>query len=344
MLSITAFFVRPGKAPFLAFLCLMMAIGTMGFAVDAMAQAGQPGKVLNGLPAGFGVEGDLIANFPADTTFNPSSDWTKRAGDAGAGVGLLAPTDGSVIFPYPDASVVQVFHVEDGAKFINDIPEERFTGGSKFSANPNTGWALDGNDPPAKNDMQHILGAFTQDGAGDLWISVAGDRRATNGTSYIDFRFHQNQIVSNVNGTFTSFGPDNGLTEGDFVITMLFSQGGDNPQFFFNRWENPGDGFTFVEIPFDTTLVRVAGNINGTAFVPWSAFNDTLYEQHAFVEASVNISALYAGLGGYNPCDPFTASTLAFTVTPILATPRLPAPIATDMPGLIRAATSGRSI
>src|SRR5712692_6417541 len=186
-------------------LCCAIVMCTLALTSGAMAQGNaQPGVAPNGLPVfGFGIDStlsgiqaDLIANRPNLGTFAKSSDWVRLASDTSqqgvtGGIGLLDPVTGNPIDKSTDPStvdtslIVQVIHLRDAVIGMNSVPcEERFVQGSKFNDNPNT-WSWDRGTPPNKNDMENIGIAFTKDSSNNLWITVSGDRLATNGTSYI---------------------------------------------------------------------------------------------------------------------------------------------------------------
>jgi hypothetical protein len=139
---------------------------------------------------------------------------------------------------------------------------------------------------PGKDDIQNGYLRFFEDGLGDLWAFVGGDRATTNGTSYIDFEFLQKSLFKDPDGGFTSLGTDGGRTVGDLLFTIKLENGGSQASFFALRWEEtatPGT-FDYVEVcPGQNAFV--AENIDSTAFVPWGAFGSNFYQQFAFGKA-----------------------------------------------------------
>src|SRR5438094_7569244 len=96
------------------------------------------------------------------------------------------------------------------------------------------------------------------------WLTAAGDRLATNGTTYIDFAFYQKSISTTPGGNdcttksggFLSLGADSGRTAhntvtgapGDFLIQVLFSNGGSKPKVNFFEWRAHGTAFAWDTI------------------------------------------------------------------------------------------------
>src|SRR5574341_1360734 len=269
-------------------LLAFFAVLALNGSVSAVVVSGNPDI---GLPGGFGIEGNLWANSPSVPPYNNASDWLPHAG--GIGVGVL------------DASGVPIdatntFHRIDSTG-NNDL--DVFAESDKVFHNPNTyNWKA--GSVPQKDDIQNgLIHIQIHPLTGDLWVTMAGDRRAENGDSYIDFEFLQNTLTKNPDGTFTSSGPDKGRTVGDILLTIELTKGGGAAKFFAQRWApDPTDTFTYVDFTPAAGDAFVAADTDSTVTVPYSPFT---YQINAFGEAAANLTALISGL---NPC--FGAKTI----------------------------------
>ena len=188
----------------------------------------------------------------------------------------------------------KIFHVVDG---IKKADASVFAKSDKVFHDPNT-YNWKGGSVPQKDDMENCNFYLFQDASGDLWGAMSGDRRATNGNSYIDFEFLQNTLTKNPDGSFTSLGPDGGRTIGDILVTIELTRGGTEPNFFLQRWEAEGQGYNYVDIAIPAGTAFVAANIiGGFGEIPvnYDAFNSNTYDVNAFGEAGINISELILG-------------------------------------------------
>lgn len=143
-------------------------------------------KVPVTVPAGgFHIDGDLKANTPTSGV----GDWLSGAGGTG---GYVINNDGTVVNSLTSG------HRIDGYK--GGPAEMSFTSGSKFNDNPNS-WTWNTGDAGGKGDINNVLYHIGNDSStNEQWIIVAGDRKETNGTSYIDFEFLQNTLTRNTSG------------------------------------------------------------------------------------------------------------------------------------------------
>jgi len=245
---------------------------------------------------GCAIDGDLLARIPTSP-----APFTDAVGD------LLenesAPGTGGGVFTNPDGypmDPVTAYHIIDGYSNQGTKADVNiFTQGSKFNDNPNL-WHWANSTPPKKDDMNNALFHFTSDANGHTWFIGGGDRRAVNGTSYIDFELLQHSLYMNANGTFTSSGPDGGRTVGDLVLTIEYSNGGDNAKMYCYRWTDMGGGsFSYQMFTPPTGTVYAASNINGPVSVPFGAFGSTTYLQYAYAEAACDLTEL---IQGYSNC------------------------------------------
>jgi hypothetical protein len=251
------------------------------FSAPAMAQAPAPG-----LANDFEIDGNLLANLPGGI-IGLGDDWLD--GPAGPGAGVLLPD----ALGTPKNPAV-TFHILD---LIENGDLDVFGKGNKVFHDPNSYQWKAGSVPP-KNDIQNGLIHFSTDGLGNSWISIAGDRRATNGTSYIDFEFLQNRLTTNGDGTFTSLGPDGGRTVGDLLLTIELTKGGDLAEFFAQQWMSDGaGGYTYVSIPFPVGGAFVAASADSQVVTTYDAFGSNVYGVNQFGEAAVNMNALLPSFG-----------------------------------------------
>jgi hypothetical protein len=239
---------------------------------------------------GMAVDGNLLSN---TGVFNTAGDWFEGP----SGDYLFNIIDGVPVPIYP----TQSFYKLD---LTGNANQDIFTQGSKFNDDPNT-WRWTAQSAPQKNDINNAFVHFAREpngnGGGDLWVIMAGDRKATNGTSYIDFEFLQNGLEKNPDGTFTSFGPHGGRTIGDFVFSIEYSNGGDQPNILSYRWAAVGAGYSYVLFDLPEGTGFAATNIEGPVEAPHGAFGSFTYEQFAFAEAAVNITKLLEAYE-FDPC------------------------------------------
>ena len=240
------------------------------------AQTFPPVAPVNPPTGGFGIEGTLKATATV-------GDWAS-----GGGAGF--------VFNNNRTATVQgaIF----SGDFFNNTSDSIFTG-SAFSDNPNTWkWAL--GKPTNKCDINNAMFLATTS-SNSKWLILGGDRLTTTGTSYIDFEFLQGRLSMTANG-FSSVAADgsslaasNGRTEGDFVLSMEYSNGGTNATVHYYEWTNANGTWKYVEKPIPTAnnVTAAYGATNGSlAESPFGAFGSATYIPYAFVEAAVNIDAI----------------------------------------------------
>ncbi|WP_332914498.1 hypothetical protein [Algoriphagus boritolerans] len=201
-------------------------------------------------------------------------------------------------------------------KFIDPFSpstDNVFQGGGKFNDNPNTAWGWQLGGVQGKSDINNVFVHLAEDLANDQWIIVGADRLETNGNSYIDFEFLQGTLqptgTTGNNRPFTASGPHDGRTIGDFLISVEYTNGGSNPIVRFYRWSLiSGSNYDYIE-QFPGPVAFAATNIGiNPISTPLGAFGTNTYSQFQFVEAAVNVSAFFTGIG--NPCDGLTIGTV----------------------------------
>jgi hypothetical protein len=262
-------------------LLLLSIVILLAFPLLALAQTSTPG-----LANDFEIDGNLIANAPGGI-IGLGDDWLD--GLPGPGTGVLLP-DALGTPKNPTFT----FHIID---LIENDDMDIFGKGNKVFHDPNNYQWKTGSVPP-KNDIQNGLIHFSKDGSGNNWISVAGDRRTTNGSSYIDFEFLQNRLTMNGDGTFTSLGPDGGRTVGDLLLTIELTKGGGLAQFFAQQWMSDGaGGYTYASIPFPVGGAFVAASADSQVVTTYDAFGSNMYTINQFGEAAVNMNALLPNFG-----------------------------------------------
>lgn len=255
-------------------------------AVQAAPTAAQMGTAPTGDPGpGFGIDGDLDSNVPTAST----TDWAWGAG-AGAGIGLIE-NNGAPSAP-------NTLHGVDEYNNQDLI----FRGGdARFTTNPNTDWRWDtpGMNPlGGKEDLGNGVAHFSRDAGGHTWFTWAVDREGGGGQSYIPVALYQGTLVRNGDGTFTSSGPHNGSTIGDLVLDLeLLDLMTGLPILRVWRYTETSPGV------YDLTALTPAGgtaftgaNTNGQVTVPYGAFGKSYYSPETFAEASIDLTALLAGV------------------------------------------------
>lgn len=246
----------------------------------------QPAPVAHVNPpaGGFNITGTLKANTAV-------GDWAAGTGSGGYVFQSNGEVNGSLTAKLiPDA--------------FNSNSDLVFSG-SAFSDNPNT-WRWSASKATNKCDINNGMYLVTSSPT-SKWVIMGGDRLTTTGTSYIDFEFLQGVLTRNTNNDgFTSLAadglspaPHNGRTEGDFVLSMEYTNGGAVATVHYYRWEESGGVYKYVEkpIPSENGQVSAFGSTNSAttdALNATAAFGKSTYIPFAFVEAAVNIDAILA--------------------------------------------------
>jgi large repetitive protein len=248
----------------------------------------QMGVAPTTVPAGgCAIDGNLLARIPTTPPFSSSNgDFLPNNG---------APGSGGFVFTLAGVPVdtATAFHIIDGYG-ASDATE--FTGGSKFNNNPNT-WQWKTGNPPPKDDMNNSLFFFSSDSLGNIWFVGSGDRKSTNGNTYLDFELLQNPLYTNTDGTFTSLGPDGGRTVGDLAMTITYTNGGSYAQLFVYQWGSTGQGtFGYVSVTPAAGTAFLATNKDSAIVVPYGAFGSNLYAASAFTEVACNLNQVVPGV------------------------------------------------
>jgi hypothetical protein len=285
---------------FLLMLLSVSFLGTTAQVVPGVAQVTVP-------TGGFHIEGNLQANTPTAGI----GDWLP--GPAGAGGNVLTAAGVPV-------NAATTFHLTDPY----NTAENNFAGGKKYNDNPNI-WTWVTNSALAKCDINNAMFHFSNSIVGGVvhtWLIVGADRRSNSGAAYIDFEFYQKTITANANGTFTSAGLNGGRTVGDLLLTLALTNGGGTAEFFVNRWQNTvGTSFDYIDRTAVTPSGAVLASTNsGTVPVSFPAFGLSSYSSNLFVEAAIDLTALF---GAIDPCASLGVKTL------LVKTKTSPSPTAT---------------
>lgn len=260
----------------------MLVVVLAGF--STMAQTGV--APVDPPSGGFAVDGNLLSNTPTAGV----GDWFQ--GPAGSGGHVFNIVNGVAVPLDPENSFYRM-------DLTGNANLDGFTQGSKVNDDPND-WRWSTGSVPQKDDLNNVFLHFSRDAQNNLWVMMAGDRRATNGTSYLDFEIFQQSVFKNEDGTFTSLGTDGGRTVGDMILTVMYTNGGSQASILAYRWleVSPGN-FDYVEFTPPVGSTFAASNIDGPVPTPLGAFGKATYDQFAFAEAAVNINAL---IEGYDRC------------------------------------------
>ncbi|MCK5078666.1 MAG: hypothetical protein KAR09_01915, partial [Bacteroidales bacterium] len=240
------------------------------------------------IPAGgCAIDGNLLSRTPTTPPFSADNgDFLPN--DA-------APGSGGYVFTLAGLPVdtATAFHIIDG---YDNADFDIFTGGSKFNHDPNT-WVWKPGKAPGKDDINNTLFFFSSDSLGNTWFIGSGDRKKTNGNTYLDFELLQNPLYKNADSTFTSLGPDGGRTIGDIVISITYTNGGTNPQLFIYKWDSIAQGdFEYVLATPAAGTTFLATNNDSAIVVPYGAFGSNDYSESAFTEVACNLNDLIPGL------------------------------------------------
>ena len=270
--------ILPGLAVFLTFGLIMYS--------PKPVQA-QQGVAPTEVPAGgFAIDGNLLSRTPTTPPFSSDNgDFLPNEGAAGSG-GYVFTLAGVPV------DTIEAYHIIDG---YDAADSSIFTGGSKFNNDPNT-WMWKLGKPPGKDDIDNAMFFFSSDSLGNIWFIGSGDRKKTNGNTYLDFELLQNPLNKNTDGTFISLGIDGGRTIGDLVISITYTNGGTDPQLFIYQWDStaPGEfGYTMINPAAGTSFL--ATNSDSAVVVPYGAFGSDTYQVSAFTEIACNLNDLISG-------------------------------------------------
>ncbi|HET9278445.1 MAG TPA: hypothetical protein VFN95_09655, partial [Flavitalea sp.] len=157
--------------------------------------------------------------------------------------------------------------------------------------------------------LMHIA----DDASGDTWITLAGDREAVTGNSFISLALLQKTLTANAGGTFTSLAPNStgGRTLGDVQISAEFTGGGSNPNLYLEEWQLVGGVYQWVAIPVPANSAFGSTNAAALTGIPYDAFNGTSDSINSFIEVTINISAIYRTTA--TPCVGSIASMFVMT-------------------------------
>ncbi|UFH35384.1 Ig-like domain-containing protein [Flavobacterium acetivorans] len=260
---------------------------------------------------GFAIDGGLRANTPTSPSPFAANQGDWYPGTGGTGLSVF-DASGNPLSPGTAQTSGRV-DTEEPFGSNDDI----FTNGSKFNDYVSALRWFD-NSAPDKNDIDNALYHVSRDSGNNQWIFISGDRKSTNGTSYIDFELLQGEVLQNSDGTFTgnpltSKPNGGGRTKDDIIISMEYTNGGTKPNVYIYQWMLSGTKWSYELV----TLVDLGANAfaetnrAGTELnVPYSAFGSNNYQQYAFVEAAVNVTYLLNQVLGGASCSGLTIKTL----------------------------------
>ena len=204
-----------------------------------------------------------------------------------------------------------------------------------------------GNEPP-KDDLANVYTYATFDGA-DLIVYTGLERLSNDGASHVDFQFYRDEIRLDKAppcGDDLTGGPDDKQPceftgerqEGDFVVTMDFTEGGEFGSVEIRVWD--GDSYEVVPAGSlagegcngDDTVCAVNNGdlVDGGPWPNFDRLGDTVseLERNQFTEVGVNVSRLL----GETPCvatfvvktrsaPAFTSELKDFTLAPFNSCP-----------------------
>src|SRR2546426_3614472 len=307
--------------------------------VNAQTVINSGGLVPEGPPGGFGIDGDMLANKPADSLkFNNASDWFDSTG--GIGVGVLN-NDGTA--RDPNSSIFapgQVLTIANQNDLFNTNSDDSWGGGIKINDTAHfrsAGLVTHNNNN--KSEINHAYVMVTKDpGTQHFWLTVGADRQSNNGTDFIAVYLLQNKLIfpPSVPGPIIATGPDKGFTKGDFLFSVGFANGGVKPTIVVFQWSDSGGTLDFHPLnKFLGNAVFVSENLSGALKLPtgYTVFNGlTSYQQFTFVEFGADITALLDSSA--TKCGVFTqAVPLTVTSQTSGAQPKdFVAPVNVDIP------------
>jgi hypothetical protein len=194
-----------------------------------------------------------------------------------------------------------------------DRPEPtfaQFTGGGSKDEQDITSWRHRSGTPPAKDDLSHAFAAaFTRASDGHTILAFGMDRYDTSGDAQLGFWFLAQNAQPAANGTFTNGvnGPPAEHQNGDLLVLVNFSGGGDTPTIQVFEWNNGG----VTSLGIGGTVLCSGGTIPAAGFcgitnganvaAPWTYENKNLgpttsFPPASFFEGGIDLTGL--GLTG----------------------------------------------
>lgn len=203
------------------------------------------------IKAGFGVDGDLRANFFNNVTSNGNDDWFKT-GATGPGVSIIDTTGAQGILnryniqpqsrqwsftrgmAFPQFSIVNNRLLIDGI-FIRDYHGDDssvFASGANKNAMSPANWSTPTSQGiPDKNDILDSYMHIRRDGAtvsDSMWLMGGISIDNTNGSKYFDFELYQTDITYDKPSLkFKNYGADYGHTAWQFDAAGNVIKAGD---------------------------------------------------------------------------------------------------------------------
>ncbi|MFV8225659.1 Ig-like domain-containing protein, partial [Christiangramia aquimixticola] len=194
----------------------------------------------------------------------------------------------------PNTSVFVIDPIESALDSV-------FGGGLKYTDDPTQWKSKQAGASPGKGDMSTAFYHISRNSQGDQWLFVGSDRLKNNGTSYIDFEFFQGGVFHDPStSSFTTTNANGkGRSEGDFLISVKYSNGGSNATVQFFIWENN----TYVEYTASIGANDAFASGNTTVIRrPFTNSNASVYDSYLFVEAGLNMTKIFNGIAG-QLCD-----------------------------------------
>ena len=278
--------------------------GTVGgFEVDAHFQSGT-------IPAFWSSTNYL--NFPT-----LAADWSGTNG--------VLLKNGEVFVPGTSADKGTAWKIDGNSGNRSRYREEDVFAGtsnknSDFIGTSQAPWSVKAADGgPQKNDITNVF-LRVQEVAGKKWLFFAFETRSTDGTSYADLEYNQAGLSQSLRpGSIVGLGLPSagGRTVGDFILSVDFSGGGNNPSVAARTLNADGTwsakkslitdpafaGKAFVTV----NIADVPAVVSGAAFNgDGSGSNTTVAFQ--LIEGGINLTD--TGLLPANPCSP--AATMLF--------------------------------
>ncbi|GAA4324621.1 hypothetical protein GCM10023164_25780 [Christiangramia aestuarii] len=233
-------------------------------------------------PGQFEIDGNLTAK-DISNGIDWAPEWNGTTYLTGTNNYIFNPVDGTARDPNTS------FFTKDPLESSTD---DIFVGGLKYTDDPTDWRSKQAGASPGKGDMSTAFYHISRDGNGDQWLFVGSDRLKNNGTSYIDFEFFQGEVFHNpATNEFTTTNPNGkGRSEGDFLISVKYGNGGSDATVQFFIWRNN----QFVEYTIASNAVA-KGN---TTLVrrPFTGSNASVYDAYLFVEAGLNMTSIFNGI------------------------------------------------
>ncbi|WP_340114583.1 hypothetical protein, partial [Maribellus mangrovi] len=242
---------------------------------------------------GFELDGNLAAG-SISTNSLKGGDWFPGT----TGFGYVFDSSG---VNTPEFISLRVTDPFDGSS-----SDDTIFSGSKFDDSV-IDWKLSVGKSTGKGDINNVFFHYSNQDT-NQFLFIGADRKETNGSSYIDFAFLQDEVaIDGLSFTTTASSTTGYRSPNDILISMEYNNGGSAASFKLYLWKEISGVWKYVEQPIPGNAKAYGLTNTSVIGTPIGAFNAYSYQPYQFVEAVINISEL---LQDYTPCKGIKVKTI----------------------------------